>query len=79
MPWRDHGSLVAHDPERCDAVLSISEVAILSAAGGLGKSTATLEIATAAAADLGLPFGAACGLHAVPGGTIKRCGNKKRR
>ena len=70
--WRDHGSLVAHDPERCDAVLSIGEVAILSAAGGLGKSTATLEIATAAAAaaDLGLPFGAACGLRAVPGPVV---------
>ena len=70
--WRDPGSYDEHDPERCDAVLSIGEVALLSAAGGLGKSTATLEIATAAAAatDLGLPFGAACGLRAAPGPVV---------
>ena len=70
--WRDHGSPDTHDPQRCDAVLSIGEVALLSAAGGLGKSTATLEIASAAAAaaDLGLPFGAACGLRAAPGPVV---------
>ena len=70
--WRDPGSYDPHVPEHCDAVLSIGEVALLSAAGGLGKSTATLEIASAAAAaaDLGLPFGAACGLRATPGPVV---------
>lgn len=69
--WRDPGSYNPH-VEHCDAVLSIGEVALLSAAGGLGKSTATLEIASAAAAaaDLGLPFGAACGLRATPGPVV---------
>ena len=44
----------AHDPEHCEhcnAVLSTGEVALLSAAGGLGKNTATLEIAGAAASS----------------------------
>ena len=41
----------AHDPEHCNAVLSTGEVALLSAAGGLGKNTATLEIAGAAASS----------------------------
>ena len=70
--WRDPGTYNPHVPEHCDAVLSIGEVALLSAAGGLGKSTATLEIANAAAAaaDLGLPFGAACGLRAAPGPVV---------
>ena len=70
--WRDPGSYDPHVPEHCDAVLSIGEVALLSAAGGLGKSTATLEIASAAAAaaDLDLPFGAACGLRATPGPVV---------
>ena len=70
--WRDPGSYNPHVQEHCDAVLSIGEVALLSAAGGLGKSTATLEIASAAAAaaDLGLPFGASCGLRVTPGPVV---------
>lgn len=65
--WRDDG--VAHDPERCDAVLSVGEVAVLSSAGGIGKSTIALEIASAAvtAAVDQRRSGAACGLQVVGG------------
>ena len=58
------------DPDRCDAVLSAGEVAILAAAGGIGKSTlvaAELVSAALTGADLGTDYGAACGLRVVPG------------
>ena len=69
--WRDPGA-GDDDLERCDAVLSVAEVALLASAGGLGKSTLVLEIAGAAvaAADLGAPFGAACGLRVAPGPVV---------
>ena len=52
-----------------DAVLSVGECAILASAGGLGKSTWTLEVAAAAvgAAELGADYGAACGLRVAAG------------
>ena len=66
--------VVWRDPEPnetggADPVLSVGEVALLASAGGLGKSTLVLELASAAvaAADLGAPFGAACGLRVTPG------------
>ena len=60
------------DPNRCDAVLSVGECAILASAGGLGKSTLTLEVASAAvaAAALGEPFSATCGLRVAPGPVV---------
>ena len=70
--WRDPGGADAHEAEHADAVLSVGEVALLASAGGLGKSTVTLEIASVAvdAADLGAPFGAACGLRVAPGPVV---------
>ena len=71
--WRDPGPTVPDpgaDPERCDAVLSAGEVAILASAGGIGKSTlvaAELVSAALTGADLGTDYGAACGLRVVPG------------
>ena len=65
--WRDpEPSEAARDP---DAVLSVGECAILASAGGLGKSTWTLEVASAAvaAAELGADYGAACGLRVAAG------------
>ena len=65
--WRDDDG--PHDSGQSDAVLSVGEVAILSSAGGIGKSTLTLEVASAAvtAAIQKQPYGAACGLRVAPG------------
>ena len=65
--WRDDGG--SDSSEHRDAVLSVGEVAILSSAGGIGKSTVTLQVASAAvtAAAEKKPFGAACGLRVAPG------------
>ena len=65
--WRDDGG--PHSPEHRDAVLSVGEVAILSSAGGIGKSTVTLQVASAAvtAAVQKQPYGDACGLRVAPG------------
>ena len=46
--WRDPGE-VSHDTNNADAVLSVGEVALLASAGGLGKSTVVLEVASVAA------------------------------
>ena len=66
--WRDPepSERTGADP---DAVLSVGECAILASAGGLGKSTWTLEVAAAAvgAAELGADYGAACGLRVAAG------------
>ena len=53
-------------------MLAVGEVAILASAGGLGKSTFTLEIASAAvaAADLGAASGDACGLSVAAGPVV---------
>ena len=63
--WRDPA---AAEPETAhpDAVLSIGEVALLSAAGGIGKSMTVLALAVAAAHAhvKGQAAGAACGLCA---------------
>ena len=65
--WRDS------DSDRfADAVLSTGEVALLSGAGGLGKSFVALALARAAAAgdearERRAGFGAACGLRVRPG------------
>ena len=69
--WRDDST--AHQASTdVDAVLSIGEVAILASAGGLGKSTFTLEVASAAvvAADTGQNYGAACGLRVISGPVV---------
>ena len=57
------------DGGAADAVLSVGECAILASAGGLGKSTAVLELAAAAvgAAELGTDYGAALGLRVAAG------------
>jgi len=66
--WRDDPE-TPPDSTEVDAVLSVGECAILSSAGGLGKSTFTLELASAAvtAAELVADYGAACGLRVMPG------------
>ena len=68
--WRD-------DPDRpdatdVDAVLSVGEVALLASAGGLGKSTLVLELASAAVAgaELGAASMAACGLAVAVGPVV---------
>ena len=68
--WRARPS--APDSTDVDAVLAVGEVAILASAGGLGKSTFTLEIASAAvaAADLGAASGDACGLSVAAGPVV---------
>lgn len=54
------------------AVLSVGEVALLSGEGGQGKSYLTLALAVkgALAADLGQPYGAACGLRMAAGPSV---------
>ena len=68
--WRDRPA--APDATDVDAVLSVGEVALLSSAGGLGKSTLVLELASAAvaAAELGAPSMAACGLAVAAGPVV---------
>ena len=68
--WRDRPA--APDATDVDAVLSVGEVAILAAAGGLGKSTLVLELASAAvaAAELGAPSMAVCGLAVAAGPVV---------
>ena len=68
--WRDRPS--RPDATDVDAVLSVGEVAILSSAGGLGKSTLVLEIASAAvaAADFDRASMAACGLAVAAGPVV---------
>lgn len=64
--WRDSGE-ESRDIDNVDAVLSVGEVALLASAGGLGKSTVVLEVASAAAsAGIADHYGAACGLRVVP-------------
>jgi len=69
--WRDPEPSEPHGAD-VDAVLSVGECAILASAGGLGKSTWTLEVATAAAdaAILSQPYGAACGLRVAAGPVV---------
>ena len=66
--WRDPA---AAEPETAhpDAVLSIGEVALLSAAGGIGKSMTVLALAVAAAHAhvKAQAAGAACGLRVMAG------------
>ena len=66
--WRDDPE-APQDSTDVDAVLSVGEVAILASAGGLGKSTFTLELASVAvtAAELGADCGLACGLRVMAG------------
>ena len=66
--WRDDPAAPT-DSTNVDAVLSVGECAILASAGGLGKSTWTLEVASAAvtAAELNADYGAACGLRVAAG------------
>ena len=63
--WRD----TSEDSSDVDAVLSTGEVAILASAGGLGKSTLTLEMASAAAGAIAQcrHYGKVCGLRVTPG------------
>ena len=69
--WRDDPTALQVSTD-VDAVLSVGEVAILASAGGLGKSTFTLEVASAAvvAADMGQNYGAACGLRVISGPVV---------
>ena len=66
--WRDDPA-APPDSTDVDAVLSVGECAILASAGGLGKSTWTLEVASAAvtAAECGADCGSACGLRVTAG------------
>ena len=68
--WRDDPA--APDSTDVDAVLSVGEVAILASAGGLGKSTLVLELASAAvaAAELGAASRPACGLAVAAGPVV---------
>ena len=68
--WRDDP--VHPDSTDVDAVLSVGEVAILASAGGLGKSTLVLELASAAVAgaELGAASRAACGLAVAAGPVV---------
>ena len=61
--WRDY----KHEPS---PVLSVGEVCLLSAAGGLGKSTITVALAAAAATAKDADHGAACGLRVHGGPTV---------
>ena len=65
--WRDRPA--APDSTDVDTLLSVGEVALLSSAGGLGKSTLVLDLASAAvaAAELGALSMAACGLAVAAG------------
>lgn len=65
--WRDNPA--APDSTDIDAVLSVGECAVLASAGGLGKSSLVLELATAAAAAAadGRPYYPACGLAVAAG------------
>lgn len=60
--WRDMGK----PDDTGHVVLSAGEIAVLSGAGGLGKSTITLQLAAAAAKADG-DHGAACGLRVSSG------------
>ncbi len=65
--WRDYG----HEDGSQSPVLSVGEVCLLSAAGGLGKSTITVALAAAAAmTEDGMDYGAACGLRVRGGPTV---------
>ena len=68
--WHDNPA--APDLQQADAVLSVGEVALLSGAGGLGKSTLVLELVSAAVAgaDLGQRFGRACGIRVAAGPVV---------
>ena len=65
--WRDLGPDIADD-DPTDSVLCVGEVAILSSAGGFGKSTITLEIASAAVNASS--YGCACGLRVAAGPVV---------
>ena len=62
--WRDDSGGWA------DAVLSAGEVAVLSATGGTGKSTLTLQVAIAGAAAPADGYGEACGLRVRSGPVV---------
>ena len=64
--WRHY-----HEHERdLSPVLSVGEVCLLSAAGGLGKSTVTVAVAAAAATAEDVDYGAACGLRVRSGPVV---------
>ena len=69
--WR-HDAATSETSTDVDAVLSVGEVAILSGAGGHGKSTVTLSVASAAAdaAANQQPYGCVCGLRVAPGPVV---------
>ena len=68
--WRDNPT--APDSTDVDAVLSVGEVAILASAGGLGKSTLVLELASAAvaAASMDRAYLPSCGLAVAAGPVV---------
>jgi len=59
----------ADPPQKCNAVLSVGEVGVLSGPGGVGKSTVVLDVASAAAQAPPERPGTACGL-CVRGGPV---------
>ena len=69
--WRDLGPDVADavpaEADLADAVLSVGEIAILSSAGGLGKSTITPSAAVSVCKG---PYGTACGLRVATGPVV---------
>ena len=68
--WRDNPA--ERDSTHVDAVCSVGEVAILASAGGLGKSTLVLDVASAAvgAGMFDAECGAACGLAVAAGPVV---------
>lgn len=65
--WRDDGQT---DPSKVDPLLSVGEVALLSGAGGLGKSSLALELADAAGGWQSGVSSAVCGLRVTGGGAL---------
>lgn len=62
--WRDPAP--TDPPTAVDAVVQAGTVGVLASAGGIGKTTATVEIASAAASATGAT-GSACGLTVAAG------------
>ena len=67
--WRDPQDDESEDGP-VDAVLSVGEVAVVSGAGGLGKSMAAVQLAMTAAGVGRHEYGAACGLRVRGGGAV---------
>ena len=65
--WREPAS--SEKGDRVDAVLSVGEVALLSGAGGAGKSTFARTVALAGATATG-EYGIACGLRVAAGAVL---------